>query len=961
MYVIKRSGDKVPVRYDSITDRNIELSKGLNIDVAYLSKMVIESLKNGMTTNEIDELSSETAAYMSSYEPDYDVLAARIAVSNHSKNTSDDFIGTMRTIHEFVNPNTNRKLNVISKSFLSFVETHRERIQNEINYANDFNYSYFGFKTLQRLYLIKLNGKIIERPQHMLMRVACTLHGPNPNEPNGNIDLAIQTYRDMSQGLYTHASPTLFNAGAENGQYSSCYLLHTEDDLRHIYETNSRCALISKHGGGIGIDISKVRAKGSIINSTNGVSDGIVPMIKVFNATSTYCNQCFVGSTKIFTPKGLESIEDIRPNELVLTHSNLFFPVDKVHKRLINEKIYTITTHREEFQPLQVTEKHCIMICTGIDGKKIYYEWRFVKDLQESNQMIYLEDQKPYTYILTNDINEDKGTIIINNENQINSILNTIISIGRIDFEGFVYDLTVMKDSTYHTLHGIVHNSGKRKGSFAMYLQPWHPDIVEFIALRYNNPPEELRARDIFLALWINDLFMERVEKDELWSLFCPSVVPLLNDTFGEEFNQIYLQAEREKKYMRQIRARDLWEKILHAQTETGLPYILYKDSINHKNMQSNLGVIRSSNLCAEIVEVTNRDSVAVCNLSSIALPKYIEMVHTKIGEEPIFDYQKLYQITKTIVRNIDNIIDINFYPVEEAKTNNINYRPMGIGIQGLADVFAIFKAPWGSEIATALNKSIFETIYYAAVEASHELALERGSYNGFEGSPYQQGLLQYKLWNVTPSSNYDWKELEEKVKKGMRNSLLIALMPTASSSQILNNNECFEPFTSNLYSRNTLAGDFIMLNKHLVKDLKTIGLWNRELVNQIIENDGSIQMIDEIPRHLREVYKTVWEISQKIVIDYAADRAPFVDQTQSMNIFMDHPTNAKLSSMHMYGWKKGLKTGSYYIRTKAARNAVKFSILKEQKKEEKKVGKEYMKNGKVMICTDDICTSCSA
>jgi len=783
MFVIKRSGQKVPMRYDSITDRNLELSKDLDIDVAYLSKIVIQSLKNGMTTNEIDELAAETAAYMSSYEPDYDVLAARIAISNHQKATSVSFYETMKMLYENINNHTGRKSNVINEHFMKFIETHKETIDNAIDYSKDFNYSYFGFKTLQRLYLLKIDKQIIERPQHMLMRVACAIHS-NTNG-GGDIVRAIQCYKDMAEGYYTHASPTLFNSGASRQQLSSCFLLDTDDDLRHIYETNLKCALISKHGGGIGVNITKVRAKGSPIHSTNGVSDGIIPMIQVFNSTARYCNQ-----------------------------------------------------------------------------------------------------------------------------------------------------------------------SGKRKGSIAMYLEPWHPDVVEFLALRYNQPPEELRARDIFLALWINDLFMKRVEEDSMWSLFCPSVVPQLADTYGEEFEQIYIQAEKDKKYMKQMKARELLEKITHAQIETGLPYILYKDSINKKSMQNNIGMIRSSNLCAEIVEVTNGNSTAVCNLASISLPKYIKY----IDGQPDFDYDKLYQITKTIVRNIDNIIDINYYPIDEAKKNNTDYRPMGIGVQGLADVFAIFKAPWGSAVADTINRHIFECIYYASVEASHELALERGSYSAFEGSPYSKGILQYHLWNEQPVSvHWNWKALEEKVKRGMRNSLLIALMPTASSSQILGNNECFEAFTSNLYSRSTLAGDFIILNKHLARDLKEIGLWNKDIVNKIIENDGSVQLIEEIPDHIKEVYKTVWEIKQSTIVKYAAMRAPFVDQTQSMNIFFEHPTNKLLSSLHMTGWKSGLKTGNYYIRSKPSRNAVKFTILKEKK------GKEYVKDGKKMICTEDVCVACSS
>lgn len=974
MFVIKRSGKRDPMRYDNITDRNIELSNGLDIDVAYLSKIIIQSLKNGMTTNEIDELSSETAAYMSSYEPDYDVLAARISVSNHTKLTFDSFYETMNHLFLHINKNTNKRSNIINDVFMQFVNKNRKVLDEAIDYSRDFNYSYFGFKTLQKLYLLKIDKRIVERPQHMLMRVACTIHGPSQHFPEGDIDRVIETYNQMSNGFFTHASPTLFNAGAAKQQLSSCFLLKMEDDLKHIYETSSRCALISKHGGGIGIDISNVRAKGSIIHSNNGVSDGIVPMIQVFNATARYCNQCFTGDTKIHTLNGLERIDSIKVGNVVVTHTNLLEYVTHTHKRYIEEQIIGIkTAHSKEL--LRMTKDHQIMVCEDfketikIDMYKdsndmIYkndviltYKWKSAGELTLDDCLVDVSSQEINSYECV-----ENQTMILKDYKQYTEMCNPITYIDRFFYRGDVYDLTVNKNHTYHTLHGVVHNSGKRKGSIAMYLQPWHPDVVDFLLLRNNNPPEELRARDIFLALWVNDLFMKRVEKNEIWSLFCPNDVPELHETFGDEFEKVYLQAEKSKRYIKQMKARDLWEKILQAQTETGLPYILYKDSINRKNMQSNIDIIRSSNLCAEIVEVTGKDSVSVCNLASIALPKFVD---TTTSTTPMFNYEGLYKITKLIVRNIDNIIDINYYPIEEAKSNNLSYRPMGIGIQGLADVFAMFKTYWGSQVATTLNKEIFETIYYAAVEASHELSLEKGSYDAFEGSPYSKGVLQYHLWNVSPTTKYDWKGLEQKVKLGMRNSLLVALMPTASSSQILNNNECFEAFTSNLYSRNTLAGDFIMLNKHLVKDLKKLGLWNRQLVNKIIENDGSVQLIDELSQDIKNVYKTVWEIPQKIIIDYAADRAPFIDQTQSMNIFIDHPTIAKLSSMHMYGWKKGLKTGSYYIRSKPARNAVKFSILPTIETVPEKVevveGKEYVKNGVKYICTDDICINCGS
>ena len=787
MFVINRKNECEAIRYDKITDRNVELSLGLNVNPAYLSKLVIESLKDGMTTSEIDELSAETSFFMSTYEPDYDILATRISVSNLHKQTLSSFSETVKKIYYHKDENTGRTSNIISEAFVSFVEANSSLLDEKMDYSRDYNYNYFGFKTLCRMYLHKINGKIVERPQHMLMRVAVCIH-------LGNIDKIFETYEEMSKGTFTHASPTLFNAGSRRAQLASCFLLKCEDDLEHIYETNKRSALISKYGGGIGIDITNVRSKGSVIHANNGKSDGLVPMCKVFNATANYSNQ-----------------------------------------------------------------------------------------------------------------------------------------------------------------------QGRRKGSIAMYLQPWHPDILEFLALRYNNPPEELRARELFTAMWIPDIFMRRVEADEIWSLIDPNTVRELCDTYGEEFDKIYEKAEKEGKYVRQIKAREVWKEILHSQQETGLPYISYKDSINRKSNQMNIGIIRSSNLCCEILEFTDTNSVAVCNLSSVSLPSFV-----KDGK---YNFSELGRVTKIAVKNLNNVIDRTYYPVVEAERNNLAYRPIGLGIQGLADVFSIFKLPWGSENATKLNRLISEVMYYYALEASHEFAVENEKvYSAFEGSPVSKGILQYDMWGVEPLTKegveifgeilkLDWEELKEKCKKGVSNSLIIALMPTATSSQILNNNECFEPVTSNIYTRSTNSGDYIIVNKHLARDLKSVGLWTKDIVNKIIENNGSVQSIDEIPSEIKEVYKTVWEISQKIVIDYAADRAPFVDQTQSMNIFIDQPSYAKLSSMHLYGWKKGLKTGSYYIRSKPSSNAVKFTILKEKKIE----GKKYVKDGKEYVCNDDVCVACSS
>ena len=599
----------------------------------------------------------------------------------------------------------------------------------------------------------------------------------------------------MSQGLFTHASPTLFNAGSINGSLSSCFLLHMDDSMEHIYETNKRCALISKHGGGIGIDISSVRAKGSPIHSTNGNSDGLLPMCQVLNSTARYSNQ-----------------------------------------------------------------------------------------------------------------------------------------------------------------------SGKRKGSFAVYLQPWHPDVFDFLALRLNNPPEELRARDLFLAMWIPDIFMKRVEYDEDWSLFCPSVVPLLTETYGEEFDKVYLEAEQKNLFTKQVKARDVWKSILQSQIESGLPYMTYKDSVNKKSNQKNIGIIRSLNLCVEIAEYTDNESVAVCNLASIALPKFTE------NNE--FNFEELGRVVRIITRNLNKVIDNTYYPVKEAKSNNLLYRPIGIGVQGLADVFAILKYNWNSNEAKDLNRKIFETIYYYALDESANLG-QYNSYHNFYGSPVSQGILQYHMWETQPTTPFDWNGLIEKCKKGIRNSLLIAAMPTATTSQVLGWTEACEALTSNIYSRSTLVGDFMIINKHLYRDLLQLDLWNKDIVNRIIENNGSIQSIDEIPNNIKELYKTVWEISQKVIIDMAADRGAFIDQSQSMNIFIDHPTQAKLSSMHLYGWKKGLKTGSYYIRSKPACNAIKFTILKDGNPgpgpgNRNSVALSEASPGsgnedKKFVCTDEICTSCSS
>ena len=758
LQVINRSGERVDVRFDAILEKLTELAKGLDeewVDVGQVTKMVIEGLYDGVTTKELDNLAAETSASLVSNHPEYSKLAARISVDNLHRSTKDCFSDLIEDLYSYIDPETKKHAPLISDEVLEVIRENKDRLDNHIDYSRDFNYDYFGFKTLARSYLLKLNGEVAERPQHMLMRVAVGIH-------SNDIERALETYDLMSEGWFTHATPTLFNAGTTKPQLSSCFLLTMQDDsLEGIYNTLQQCAKISKSAGGIGLSVHPIRSKGSYIKGTNGTSNGIVPMLQVFNATARYVDQ----------------------------------------------------------------------------------------------------------------------------------------------------------------------GGGKRKGSCAIYLEPWHPDIFEWLDLRKNHGKEELRARDLFYALWTPDLFMERVEANGEWSLFCPNECAGLHDVYGDEFNELYHKYESEGLARRTVKARDLWEAIVSAQIETGTPYMLYKDAANEKSNQKNLGTIRSSNLCTEIIEYTSPDEVAVCNLASIALPKYVDIENMK------FDHQKLYDVTYRVAYNLNRVIDVNYYPVEEARNSNMRHRPIGIGVQGLADTFAMLKHNFDSDEAKQLNKDIFETIYFAALACSADLAIRDGPYESYPGSPASKGILQFDMWGVTPESgNWDWEALREKVvNTGIRNSLLLAPMPTASTSQILGNNECFEAFTSNLYTRRTLSGEFVILNKHLVKDLIEADLWSLELKDKILEGKGSIQNIDIIPEHIRMLYRTTWEIKQKHIIDMSADRGAYIDQSQSLNIHMTDANSAKVSSMHFYGWKKGLKTGMYYLRTKAAVDAIQFTLEKDK------------------------------
>jgi len=792
MFVIKRDGKKETVKFDKITARIEKLCYGLNsalVDPIDVAKKVIEGLYDGVTTSELDNLAAETAASLTTKHPDYALLASRIAVSNLHKNTIKSFSETMCKLHGYVDAKAGKTASLLADDAWQVIEENAELLDSTIIYDRDFGFDYFGFKTLEKSYLLKLDGKIAERPQHLFMRVSVGIH-------KEDIDSVIKTYNLMSERWFTHATPTLFNAGTPKPQMSSCFLLTMKDDsIDGIYDTLKQTAKISQSAGGIGLSIHNIRATGSYIGGTNGTSNGIIPMLKVFNDTARYVDQ----------------------------------------------------------------------------------------------------------------------------------------------------------------------GGGKRKGAFAIYLEPWHADVFEFLDLRKNHGKEEMRARDLFYALWVSDLFMKRVEANEDWSLFCPHEAPDLADCWGAEFEALYTKYENEGRAKKTVKAQELWFAILDAQVETGTPYLLYKDAANGKSNQQNLGTIKSSNLCTEIMEYTSAEEVAVCNLASLALPRYIQ--------NGIFDHQKLYEVTYQVTLNLNKIIDNNYYPVEEARYSNLRHRPIGLGVQGLADAFILLRLPFESDEAKQLNKEIFETIYFAAMTASKDLAIADGAYETFKGSPLSKGKFQFDLWGVTPESGrWDWENLRlDIMNHGVRNSLLVAPMPTASTSQILGNNECFEPYTSNIYTRRVLSGEFIIVNKFLLRDLVNRGLWDNTMKDKIITANGSIQDIAEIPQELKDLYKTVWEIKMRNIIDMAADRGAYVCQSQSLNLFINQPNASKLTSMHFYAWKKGLKTGMYYLRTQAASQAIKFTVENQGGKNMEPVIPEHVEQVADEIpagpsCSmDEGCVTCSA
>jgi len=781
MYVVKRDGRKEAVKFDKITARTVKMCYGLDplVSPEAVAMKVIEGIYDGVSTTDLDNLAAEVAAAKTIDHPDYALLASRIAVSNLHKETKKSFSEVIEDMHSYIDPKTGQKAALVADDVHKIIMDNKELLDSSIIYDRDFRYDYFGFKTLTRSYLMKLEGVIAERPQQMLMRVAVGIH-------KADVAAAIKTYNLMSEGWFTHATPTLFNAGTPKPQMSSCFLLTMkEDSIEGIYDTLKSCAQISQSAGGIGLAIHNIRATGSYIKGTNGTSNGIVPMLRVFNDTARYVDQ----------------------------------------------------------------------------------------------------------------------------------------------------------------------GGGKRKGSFAIYMEPWHADVFDFLDLKKNHGKEESRARDLFFALWILDLFMQRVKDNAEWTLMCPHECPGLSDTHSAEFEKLYLSYEAAGKGRKTIKAQDLWFKILESQIETGTPYMLYKDAANAKSNQQNLGTIKSSNLCTEIMEYTAPDEVAVCNLASLALPKYVT-------EDGKFDHDKLFEVTYQATLNLNKIIDENFYPIEEARNSNLRHRPIGLGVQGLADAYIMLGYPFESDEARTLNREIFETMYYASMTASKDLSKVDGPYESFKGSPVSKGIFQFDMWGVTPTSRWEWDVLKEEVQKyGVRNSLLLAPMPTASTAQILGNNECFEPYTSNIYTRRVLSGEFIIVNKHLLKDLVREGLWNKDMRQMIMQANGSIQNINEIPQHLKDLYKTAWEISQKAIIDQAADRGAYICQSQSLNIFMENANFGKLTSMHFYGWEKGLKTGMYYLRTKAATDAIKFTI--DRKVEEVPTAQSIEENQAAITCSLDDPENC--
>ena len=1076
MRVIKRNGELEEIAFDKILNRIKKLGMEANINVNYssLTMKVIDQLYDKIHTTKIDELTADHCISLSTHHPDYATLAGRILVSNHQKNTSPSFSEAMKQLYYFYDVHEGHSP-IISQELWETVSSNREIFDEMINHNRDYLIDFFGFKTLERAYLYKINNTIVERPQYMWLRVAIGIHGKK-------MDDIKETYDLMSQKYFTHATPTLFNAGSPRPQLSSCFLQAMENDsVDGIYNTLKECAQISKYSGGIGLHIHNIRCKDSHIRGTNGKTAGIVPMLKVFNNTARYINQCFAPETVVYSKDGPKQMKDITTSDELITMDGTFKRVNKIIINKVKKEILEIETANSLF-PVRVTKEHEIYainhetqnkagqftpsflsagnlkeddlvafpIPSYVNETYVISDMNFYESYgtlignqgeKMSSPYLHLSQEKTLkliigifessnfntqtnTYsstnsllisqikylllklgVLTTSSHEFEITVpqeyqlqVKTTSNSNNILWSPITKITKIEYEGDVYDFNMIDNHNYLTDMGLVHNSGKRNGSFAIYLEPWHGDIESFLEMRKNHGDEEMKARDLFYALWVPDLFMERIKENKKWSLFCPDECPGLSDVYGDKFKELYESYESSGKSRKTMDARDLWFKVLDAQMETGTPYLLYKDAANMKSNQKNIGTIKSSNLCTEIIQVSDEKETSVCNLASIGLPT---CVNPKTLE---FDYDKLHAVTKVITNNLNKIIDINYYPTPKSKRSNLLNRPIGIGVQGLADVFMMMNVPFHSDAAKKINIDIFETIYHAALEKSNEIAIDRhdklkrfhnyfnemktlqtnaaedyvttdvifehlselkpvygemnnlsnercGAYSSFEGSPASLGYLQFDMWNVIPLSNrYDWTGLKQSIRKyGLRNSLLLAPMPTASTSQILGFNECFEPITSNIYSRSTLAGEFILANKYLMNDLIQLGLWTEKIKDNIIANKGSIQQLTVLPQYIRDKYKIVWEIPMKHIIDMSADRGAYVCQSQSLNLWLEDPNYNTLTSMHFYSWKRGLKTGIYYLRRKAKHQAQQFSIEPERKQEDENTQH------------DEICDMCSA
>ena len=1137
MYVVKRNGEREIVSFDKILQRIKNTGQEANIQLNYtmLAMKVIDQLYDGISTSQIDELTSEQCASLASTHPDYNILAGRIVVSNLQKNTRDELVKVVNDLYHFKDTH-GKHCPIVSEDLYKVVQYHSQRLEEMIDYGRDYLIDYFGFKTLERAYLLRINKKIVERPQHMWMRVAIGIHGDD-------LERVKESYDAMSQKYFTHATPTLFNAGTPRPQLSSCFLIAMEDDsIEGIYNTLKDCANISKWAGGIGLHIHNIRSTGTHIRGTNGTSNGIVPMLRVFNTTAKYVDQCVTPETIVYTTQGPKEIQHCEAGVTdILNASGQMETIENVLEHYYEGPMLNIYT-LHSIKPLSITPEHPIYGITG-QAKGLKYsviknrlekglaimDYIEAKDVDESTMIAYSipEYEKDDSRIHADDCyfygvllgdgcvyptNANSGYVSMHSENKqnvkeflmhyfekrcieyfveehnhttrirwnknlqlpfryhdiynenkekrmlsrwlhlplykaeqiIKGLLDTdgcmsakelvfdntsyhlienlrylclrmgiltsglernrvgnshvscygsviehkkinyvlripktremcsllecaykddqffkffryenflftrVQKIENTEYKGTLYDLQMTKEHNYTLHNGIVHNGGgKRNGSFAIYLEPWHGDIEVFLQMRKNHGDEELKARDLFYGLWIPDLFMERVKANSTWTLMCPDECPGLSDVYGDEFKELYERYESQGRGKKTMQARDLWFQILDAQMETGTPYLCYKDAANRKSNQKNIGIIKSSNLCSEILEVSTSKETAVCNLASIALPSFVDTS----TQPPSYNFEKLHEISKIVTNNLNKVIDVNFYPTEKTHTSNMRHRPIGIGVQGLADTFIQMGYTFESEEAKTLNKHIFETIYHGALERSCEIATVNGPYETFYGSPASNGILQYDMWNVCPSQErYDWVGLKERIKhNGLANSLLLAPMPTASTSQILGYNECIEPITSNIYSRRTLAGEFIIANKYLMRDLLDLGLWNEKVKNNIIANNGSVQQIEMIPQAIRNKYKTVWEISMRSLIDMAADRGAYICQSQSLNLWMEDPNYSSMTSMHFYAWTKGLKTGIYYLRRRGRHQAQQFTIEPEKG------------NTSGIQEEDEICEMCSA